>query len=137
MGTNRGGIEVAKLWEWGGYNSNGAYEFSAQRPTWAKPIHQLFVDNKVSIFFQGHDHTWVHQQLDGVTYQTLSEPADPFYETYYPESYLSGEKYPNTGYTRVKVSPTSVKVEYVRTYLPADEGPGKVSGATVFSYTIP
>ena len=137
MGTNRGGVEVAKLWEWGGFNSNGVYEFATQRPTWVKPIHKLFVDNKVSIFFQGHDHTWVHQQLDGVTYQTLSEPADPFYENYYPESYLSGEKFPNTGYTRVKVSPTSVKVEYIRTYLPADEGPGKVSGTSVFSYTIP
>jgi hypothetical protein len=30
-----------------------------------------------------------------------------------------------------------VKVDYIRTYLPADEGPGKISGTTALSYTIP
>ena len=92
--------------------------------------------NHVNIFFQGHDHIWARQQLDGVTYQTLSEPADPNYSLFNSDAFLSGDKLPNTGYTRVTVSPTAVKVDYVRTYLPADEGAGKQSGAAAFSYSI-
>jgi hypothetical protein len=79
----------------------------------------------------------VLQQLDGVTYQTLPEPADPFYTLYFDDVFLTGDKYPNSGYTRVTVSPSNVKVDYVRTWLPADEGAGKVSGSTAFSYSIP
>ncbi|WP_374351908.1 metallophosphoesterase [Chitinimonas sp.] len=138
MGTGRGGIELAKLYEWGGNNADGVTPgFTANRPTWVSPIHKLFVDNHVTIFFQGHDHIWVHQQLDGVTYQTLSEPADPNYTLWNADAYKSGEKFPNTGYTRVTVSPSGVKVDYVATYLPKDEGAGKVNGQTIFSYTIP
>lgn len=137
MGTGRGGIELVRQWEWGGEDAKGISYFAIQRPTWPSPIHQLFVKNGVTIFFQGHDHIWVHQQIDGVTYQTLSEPADPNYTLWNSDAFLSGDKFPNTGYTRVSVAPSGVKVEYVRTYLPKDEGPGKVSGSTVFSYTIP
>jgi hypothetical protein len=138
MGTGRGGIELARGYEWGGYDGNGTnWRFPTERPTWPQPIHQLMVANKVSIFFQGHDHIWVHQQLDGVTYQTLPEPADPNYALYNADAYLTGERFPNTGYTRVNVTPTGVKVEYVRTWLPKDEGVGKVSGTVAFGYSLP
>ena len=137
MGTGRGGIELAKLWEWGGESQNGQLDFRFQRPSWTTPIHQLMANNKVTIFFQGHDHIWVRQKLDGVTYQTLSQPADPNYTLWNSDAYLSGDKFPNTGYTRVNVSPSQVKVEYVRTYLQKDEGPGKVHGEVAFSYTLP
>lgn len=137
MGTGRGGIELVRQWEWGGEDTKGTSYFTIQRPTWPSPIHQLFVKNGVTIFFQGHDHIWVHQQIDGVTYQTLSEPADPNYSLFNSDAYLSGDRFPNSGFTRVTVSPNGVKVDYVRTYLPQDEGPGKTSGATAFSYTIP
>jgi phosphodiesterase/alkaline phosphatase D-like protein len=137
MGTGRGGVELAGLWEWGGQNAKGVNEMATYRPSWTSPIHQLMVANKVSIFFQGHDHIWAHQQLDGVTYQTLPEPADPNYALHNSDAFLSGDKFPNTGYTRVNVSPSSIKVDYVRTYLPADEGVGKVSGSVVFSYSVP
>ncbi len=90
----------------------------------------------MTIFFQGQDHIWVHQNLDGVTYQTLSEPADPFYTLYNSDTYLMRERFPNSGYTRVTVAPVKVKVENVRTYLQVDEGPGKLSGQSVYSYTI-
>jgi hypothetical protein len=136
MGTGRGGIELAGQYEWGGKNGNGTWGFTSNRAGWGSPIHQLMAANKVSIFFQGHDHIWARQELNGVTYQTLSEPADPFYSLYNSDAYLSGDKFPNTGYTRVTVSPASVKVEYVRTYLPGDEGAGKISGSSVFSYSI-
>ncbi len=137
MGTGRGGIELATKFEWGGLGNNGTGEFSTNRPGWASPIHQLMVANGVSIFFQGQDHIWARQQLDGVIYQTLPEPADPFYSLYNSDAFLSGDKFPNTGYTRVTVSPATVKVDYVRTWLPTDEGPGKINGQTEFSYSVP
>lgn len=136
MGTGRGGVEVAKLWEWGGENQAGVSEFLARRPAWSKPIHKVMADNKVTIFFQGHDHIWVKQSLDGVTYQTLSQPADPNYSLFNADAYLTGDKMPNSGYTRVNVSPTGVKVEYVRTYLAKDEGPTQVHGAVAKSYMV-
>jgi len=136
MGTGRGGVEFAKLWEWGGENQAGVSEFLARRPAWSKPIHKLMADNNVTIFFQGHDHIWVKQSLDGVTYQTLSQPADPNYSLFNADAYLTGDKMPNSGYTRVNVSPTGVKVEYVRTYLAKDEGPTQVHGSVAKSYTV-
>ncbi len=137
MGTQRGGVEIAGLYEWGGGNANGTWGFSKNRPTWSLPLHQLMVANHVTIFFQGHDHIWVRQQLDGVTYQTLSEPADPNYSWFNADAYLSGDKFPNSGYTRVTVSTIGVKVDYVRTYPAKDEAPGRENGAVAFSYTIP
>lgn len=137
MGTGRGGIELATKFEWGGLGNKGTWDFAANRPNWASPLHQLMVANKVSIFFQGHDHIWVKQQLDGVIYQTLPEPADPFYSLYNSDAFLSGDRLPNSGYTRVTVSPAMVKVDYIRSWLAADEGAGKVTGKTAFSYSLP
>jgi phosphodiesterase/alkaline phosphatase D-like protein len=136
LGTQRGGIELARGYEWGGNNAGGTYGFDTHRPGWGDPIHQLMADHHVTIFFQGHDHVFVRQQLDGVTYQTLPEPADPYYTPYFMDRYLSGDKLPNSGYTRVTVAPAGVKVEYVRTFLPADEKPGQTSGMVAFSYAI-
>ncbi len=134
-GTGRGGIELAGLGEWGGRSKKGVWEFDAKRPGWGKPIHRLMADNHVTIFFQGHDHVFVRQELDGVIYQTLPEPADPNYALYFSDAYLSGDKLPNSGYTRVTVSQAGVKVDYVRTFLPADEGPGQTSGMVAYTYT--
>ncbi|MGI9213705.1 MAG: metallophosphoesterase family protein [Methylococcaceae bacterium] len=136
LGTGRGGVELADSYEWGGRDKNGNWAFDVQRPGWSAPIHQLMADNRVTVFFQGHDHVWVHQQLDGVTYQTVSEPADPNYALYFDEAYTSGDKFPNTGYTRVQVSPVEVQVDYVRTYLPSLNGLTPQSGQVAFSYTI-
>ncbi|MEI7664206.1 MAG: metallophosphoesterase, partial [Bacteroidota bacterium] len=56
-GEGRGGITTARYYEWGGYEADGVtWGFTNKRPGWEKPIHQLFVDNGVNIFFQGHDH---------------------------------------------------------------------------------
>lgn len=137
LGTGRGGIELADLYEWGGKDNKGAWLFDKYRPGWEKPIHSVMVDNHVSIFFQGHDHIWVKQELDGIIYQTLPEPADPFYTLYNSDAYLSGDKFSNTGYTRVSVSANNVKVDYVSTFLPKDENANKVSGKSIFSYTLP
>lgn len=137
MGTSRGGVEIADQYEWGGRNPNGVSAFSVNRPSWSMPIHQLMVANKVTIFFQAHDHLFARQQLDGVVYQSLPNPADNTYTAFNADAYTTGNIFPNSGYTKITVGPTAVKVDYIREWLPKDSGPGKVSGAVQFSYTIP
>jgi hypothetical protein len=136
LGTGRGGIELAGEYEWGGKGRNGVWEFDKMRPGWELPIHQLMVKNGVSIFFQGHDHIFVRQELDGIIYQELPEPADPGYVAYNEDAYKSGVKLPNIGHLRVTVSPAQVKVDYVRSYLPKDEINGRKSGEIAYSYTV-
>jgi hypothetical protein len=135
-GTGRGGVEVADLYEWGGHNNRGVWEFDIKRPGWELPIHQLMVQNGVTIFFQGHDHIFVRQQLDGVIYQTTPYPADPNYSLNNADRYTSGDKLPCSGYVRVTVSEPSVLVEYVRTFLPKDETAEQVNGQVAHTFTI-
>jgi hypothetical protein len=136
-GTNRGGIELANLYEWGGYDKNGTWRFAEKRPGWPLTIQQLLAQNGVTIFFQGHDHVFAHQELDGVVYQTLPEPADPNYALYFADKYLSGDLLPNSGRVRVRISGEAVKVEYVRSYLPQDATLEHPDGEIAFAYTIP
>ena len=63
------------------------------------------------------------------------ERADPLYALNSSDAYLTGDKVPSTGYTRVTDSPSGVKVEYVRTWLPADQSATQVSGSVAFRYT--
>ena len=139
-GEGRGGVTTARYFEWGGYEANGTtWGFTAKRPGWAKPIHQLFVDNGVNIFFQGHDHLFAREELDGVIYQELPMPSDSTYQIgmlanagAYVSDTLDG-----SGHLRVMVSPSCIKVDYVRAYLPADTVSGLHHNREVaFSYTI-
>jgi hypothetical protein len=136
LGTGRGGVELADLFEWGGRNRAGEWEFDKKRPGWELPVHQLMVKHGVTIFFQGHDHLFARQQKDGVVYQETPNPADQGYSTYNREAYRSGDILPNSGYLRVTVSPGNVKVDYVRSYLPKDETPDRKNGEVAFSYTV-
>jgi phosphodiesterase/alkaline phosphatase D-like protein len=111
-GTGRGGVELAGAYEWG-----DAANLAAHRPGWDKTIHQLMADNGVTIFFQGHDHLFARQELDGVIYQTLPEPANPNYTIENDDAFESGDKLPNSGHVRVAVSPEKVVVDYIRSYL--------------------
>lgn len=135
-GTGRGGVELAGLYEWGGQDRDGTYLFDEERPGWEKPIHQLMADNGVTIFFQGHDHIFCRQELDGVVYQTLPVPADPNYALMNAEAYQSGDKLPGSGHLRVTVGPEGVTVEYVRAYLPQDENSRRQNGKEEYRYTI-
>ena len=135
-GTGRGGIENARLFEWGGQNRRGDEELEEKRPGWPLPIHSLLARNHVTIFFQGHDHVFARQELDGVTYQTLPNPADPSYTRYNKDAYLSGDIRPNSGRVRVRVAPDKITVEYLRSYLPADATPAHPDGETAFSYEL-
>ncbi len=130
-GTGRGGIEQAGQYEWG-----DAANLAAHRPGWAKTIHQLLVDNHVTIFFQGHDHLFVRQELDGVIYQTLPTPADPNYALDNANAYRSGDKLPASGHLRVTVSPDNVTVAYIRAFLPQDETTDQTNGQVAYSYTV-
>ncbi|MEI6915802.1 MAG: metallophosphoesterase family protein, partial [Armatimonadota bacterium] len=49
LGTGRGGIEQAELFEWGGKDKRGGSEFATKRPGWPLPIHQLMVKSGVTI----------------------------------------------------------------------------------------
>ena len=93
------------------------------------PIHDLMVKHGVTIFFQGHDHLFARQELDGVIYQTLPEPANPFYTTENADAYRSGTRLPNSGHVRVTVAPDGVVVNYIRSYL---DKPDELA----FTYTV-
>lgn len=137
MGTGRGGIETVNQYEWGGNNTDGTWGFATNRPTWQTTIHQLLVANHVTMFFQGHDHLFAHQVLDGVTYQSVANPADNTYTAFNADAYTSGDIFPNAGYLKLTVSAASVKVEYIREWLPQDQSATQVSGTVQFGYTIP
>jgi hypothetical protein len=134
-GTGRGGVKIAGLYEWGGRDKKGQRAFDTQRPGWGMPIHQLMAKNDVTIFFQGHDHVFATEELDGVIYQTLPEPADPNYALYFEEAF-SGTILPNSGRVRVTVSPGQVDVEYVLTVLPADEDTRGRDNSIAHRYSI-
>jgi hypothetical protein len=136
LGTGRGGVEMADEFEWGGKNKKGENEFARKRPGWDMPIHQLMVKNGVTIFFQGHDHIFVRQELDGVVYQTLPDPANSHYTAENEDKYQSGVKLPGSGYLRVTVSQEQVKVDYIRCWLPKDETEQHKTGETAYSYIV-
>jgi Calcineurin-like phosphoesterase len=136
MGTGRGGIEMADLYEWGGHSPNGQWEFDTYRPNWEMPIHQLLVKTGVSVFFFGHDHLFVRQEKDGVVYQETPMPADPTYTAFNADAYQSGDLLPNSGYIRVSVSPANARVEYVRSVLAKDETADHNTGMVAFAYDV-
>ena len=140
-GQGRGGITNATMNEWGGNDLSGkklTYNFDKYRPGWGKPIHKLFVDNGVNIFFQGHDHLFAKEVLDGVVYQEVPMPSDSSYEIgmlanadAYTTDTIGG-----AGHIRVKVKESCITVDFVRTYLPKDTLADHKNGEIAFSYTL-
>jgi len=124
-GQMRGGVEAAPFFEWGGKNLDGSAGFSSRRPGWELPIHDILVKNKVKAVFHGHDHLYAKQDLDGIVYQTVPQPSAKNFSSgasiakdYH---YNSGEIQSSSGHLRVKVSPTQISAEYVRSWLPSQE----------------
>jgi len=152
LGTFRGAAGIVHEFEWGGYDRNGtAYQFASNRPTWAKPIHQLMNDTGVTIFFSGHDHLYAREKVDNVIYQEVPNPADNTYTAFNADAYmpskvsLPGAKYDpgygvvmgDAGHLLVTVAPDQVTVAYVRAVLPGDEAKaGGANNVIAFSYTI-
>ena len=111
----RGGAEAARYFEWGGSNLDGTDVFKEMRPSWPMPVHQLLVQNKVSIVFHGHDHLYVKQDLDGIVYQEVPQPSSMRGSTRSAEEYgyKSGTLLPSPGILGIEVSPTSTTVSFI------------------------
>jgi hypothetical protein len=113
----RGMTSWVNRFEWGGYNNASVWQFNQMRPNWALPMHQLMVQNNVTIFFQGHDHLFCTETKDGIIYQEVPQPSaldradnpDPTIATNY-----AGQIIPSSGYLRIQVSPQNVNVQYVK-----------------------
>jgi hypothetical protein len=135
----RGGIEAAPYFEWGGKNVDKSDGFDLHRPGWGKSIHTLLIENRVSAVFHGHDHVYVHQELDGVVYQECPQPSITRYDnTQLSQNYgyLHGEVASSSGHLRVTVTPEQATVEYVRAYLSKDENTTRQNGQVDLTYTI-
>jgi hypothetical protein len=139
LGETRGGVIPGMLYEWGGYEADGkTWGFSTNRPGWPMPIHQLMVKNGVTIYFQGHDHLFAREEMDGVVYQEVPMPSDSTYligVTDNGDAY-SGIIVDGSGHLRVTVSPESVKVDYVQAWLPKDENATRRNRQVAYSYAV-
>ncbi len=138
LGQTRGGVAVAGGYEWGGYNQKGVWEFDKMRPGWPLPIHQLMVQNGVQVFFQGHDHLFAKEELDGMVYQEVPMPSDSTYRIGTTDNgeAFGGIKFDASGHLRVTVTPGWATVEYVRAWLPQDETGGHVNREVAYSYRV-
>ncbi len=137
-GQGRGGTVWAPGFEWGGMQGN-QYKFDQYRPGWGKPIQKVFEDTGVDIFFQGHDHLYAKEQLNGVVYQEVPMPSDATYtfgytanSDAYTDVTLDG-----TGHIKVNVTPDCVTVDYVKSYIPGTTGSeGHTNGEIGYSYSV-
>jgi uncharacterized protein (TIGR03437 family) len=139
QGPMRGGVEVARYLEWGGYNLDGTWGFSTYRPQMAMPIHQLLLANHVTAFFHGHDHLYAHQTLDGITYQETPQPSASSAALGTRASdygYAQGTLLGGRGYLRIRVTPSGVTVQYIETWLPSEQTGSQVNGMVADAYTI-
>ena len=137
MGETRGGVLIAKTYEWGGLD-NGTNKFAANRPGWAMPIHQLMVTNHVNMYFQGHDHVYARESLDSLVYQTVPMPSDSSYSLGYIANgaAFTGTVLKGAGHIRVTVSTDSLKVDYVSARLSKDETATSKNGNIFYSYGV-
>jgi hypothetical protein len=142
-GQQRGGIEAAPYFEWGGLELDGGFAFPQRRPAmagWQKPIHALLVETGVTAVFHGHDHLYVHQSLDGVVYQEVPQPsarntnnAAVLAGQYH---YDAGTSLASAGHLRITVTPTTVTSEYVRSWLPMQETASRHNAEVAHTWSI-
>lgn len=137
----RGGIEVSDKYEWGGRNADGSAGFATRRPGWDMPIHDLLVQNKVSVVFHGHDHLYGYQVKDGIVYLECPQPGTPNYTSLgsavdgqYVDLGANSSSYllPNSGHIRVAVGPEQAVADYVRSYRTSND-PMPPDAASVFN----
>ena len=108
----RGGVEAIDRFEWG-----DTKEFPIRRVGWAEPIHKVMQKYGVTAMFHGHDHLYVHQERDGITYLEVPQPSHgrgdntSSAEEY---GYKTGKLLGSSGHIRVSVESDNVKVEYVK-----------------------
>lgn len=145
---SRGGLTHAPFFEWGGRNADGTPGFTTFRPGWAGPIESLLLSNHVQAVFHGHDHLYVKEDLDvdgdgraELVYQEVPQPSRTLFGTNSAVGYgytnRNSTLLGNSGHLRVTVSPSNAVVEYVRVYLPANEGTGRTNRMVSHRYEIP
>lgn len=135
----RGGVEFADLYEWGGNNLDGTYGFNSNRPGWDMPIKELLKENKVHIFFHGHDHFFAKQEKECLVYQETPQPSHPNFSNSGQADdygYFAGQILPNSGHIRCSIQENGVKVEYVRAYIPSNETGNRHNKDVSASYFI-
>ncbi len=137
--SQRGGVEAAKFYEWGGQNADGTEAFAAQRPGWPMPIHEVLKKYKVAAVFHGHDHLYAKQELDGIVYQEVPQPG---FNRQGPANsaaeygYLAGKILGSPGHLRMRISPEGMKVEFTRPVPPEAESATRHNGEVADSYWI-
>lgn len=135
----RGGAEASHFFEWGGRELDGRDTFRQHRLGWPAPIHQLLVENHVSIVFHGHDHLFAQQERDGVIYQLVPQPGHSRFDNARSAAeygYKSGVIQGASGILRVSVSSQMCRVEYVRAYPDNAESAARKSGSITHVYDV-
>lgn len=134
----RGGTEFVDLYEMGGYNLDGTWGFDTYRPGWSKPIHTIMKENNITVFFHGHDHFYGKQEKDGIIYQEVPQPSNRSITNISAAAYgyTDGLLLPGRGYVLVTVSGQDVKIEYIGTFLPAEENASRKNAIVIDSYTV-
>lgn len=134
----RGGTEYVDYFEMGGKNADNTPGFATNRPGWSDPIHQLLVNNNGSIYFHGHDHFYGMQKKDCIIYQEVPQPSAKNIKNNLAAGYgyINGVFLPSRGYLYVTVGTDSVKVDYIKTYLPNEENATQHNKDVAHSYTI-
>ena len=120
----RGGVEFANLYEWGGNNIDGTRGFESNRVGWYKPIKDLLTENRVNIFFHGHDHFFGKQEKNCLFYQEVPQPSHPNFTSIGQAKsygYKEGIILPGSGHIKVTVDGNGAKIDYIRAYLPKNE----------------
>ena len=87
-------------------------------------IHALMLQYGVQIFFYAHDHVFTDIVVDGIHYTLPGSAGAPWKF----DASLTGytQYWPDSGYGRVTVSPSSVQVDFVA-----------MGGQVLSSYTLP
>ena len=91
--------------------------------------------NKVTIFFQGHDHLFAKQDLDGIVYQLVPQPGAMRYGNINSADeygYLNGKILNDPGYLRIKMEKTKATIEFVQTSIDSNHNNKEV----LFTYSI-
>jgi len=85
--------------------------------------------------FHGHDHVFVHQEVDGIVYQEVPQPSATECSTRMVEDcgYTHGDVLCSSGHLRIIVMSKQVTVEHVHSYLPQDEKRVSKMGRWIFA----
>ena len=135
----RGGAEASHFFEWGGENADGQKVFTAKRPGWPAPIHELLAARGRVVVMHGHDHLYARQERDGVIYLEVPQPGHARgggTRSAAEYGYCGGTIDGGTGFVRGRVHRGVATIDYVRTWLPAAEGASRKNGEVADSFSV-